>query len=86
MEWMALPVISSIDREILRIIFDELSKSVIMEAFFLNTAVKKASQAKDFTDAVAFKNALPSSASEVDFENAEKAQMVAFRRFVSLTS
>jgi hypothetical protein len=86
MAWVALPVISNIDRELLKLAFDFVSKSAEMQVFFLNTAVRKASQAKDFTDTVAKKNALPPSATDQEYADAEKAEILAFRNFVSLSN
>lgn len=86
MEWVALPVISDIDKEVLKIILDIVSKEAVMMGFFVNTAIRKASQAEDFVAAVNAKDALPDSASPEDFSTAEKNQMVAFRNFVMVTN
>lgn len=86
MAWVAAPVISDIDREALKLIFDALSKAEVQMAFFLNTAVRKASQAQDFVAAVGAKNSLPSIASDAEFAAAEHAQMVEFRNFVTVTN
>ncbi len=86
MEWVALPILQDIDKEILKVLLDMLSKSAVMMAFFTNTAIRKASQAKDFTDAVHAKNALPTTATPEEYENAEKAQMAAFRNFVLVSN
>ncbi len=86
MEWVALPVLSTIDKEILQVILDALSKSGIMMAFFLNTAVKKASQAKDFTDAANALDGLPPTATDEEYENAERNKILAFRNFVMLSN
>lgn len=86
MAWIALPVISDVDKELLKIVFDFVSKSAEMQVFFMNTAIRKASQAKDFTDAVKAKNSLPPTASPQEFADAEKAQILAFRNFVMVTN
>ncbi len=86
MEWVALPVISDIDKEMIKVILDLLTKSVIMEAFFINTAVRKASQAADYIDTINAKKNLPTTATQEEYENAEKAEMAAFRNFVMVTN
>lgn len=85
MEWVALPIIAELDKAVVKAILDLLSKSIIMEAFFINTAIRKASQAHDFISAVEARNALPPTASQEEYENAEKNQMAAFRSFVMVT-
>jgi hypothetical protein len=86
MEWVAAPIISSIDKEVLKIIMNVVSKDAVMMMFFQNTAVRKASQAVDFNATVKAKNSLPDTASPEEFKNAEQAQMVAFRNFVMLSN
>lgn len=86
MEWIDLPVISTIDKEILTTIMNALSSSGVMLAFFLNTTIKKASQAKDFTDAANALNNLPPTATDDEYETAERAKILAFRNFVMLSN
>lgn len=86
MEWVALPVISTIDKEILKIILDALSKSAVMLAFFTNTAIRKASQAADYVAALDAKKALPPTATDEEYKNAEKKELVAFRNFVAVSN
>ncbi len=86
MEWVALPILKDIDQEILKTLLDMLSKSAVMLAFFTNTAIRKASQAKDFTDAVHAKDSLPPTATQEEYARAEQAQMVAFRNFVMVSN
>lgn len=86
MEWVALPVISDVDKEVLKLILDALSKSAVMGGFFVNTAIRKASQAADFVDAINAKDALPAGASADQVAAAEQNQMVAFRNFVMVTN
>ena len=85
-EWVALPIIADIDKAIIRAVLDSLSKSAEMGIFFLNTAIRKASQAKDFTDAVKAKNDLPTTATDEEYKKAEAAQMLAFRNFVMVSN
>lgn len=84
--WVGLPIISSIDRMIVKALITYLVNSAIMEAFFLNTAVRKASQAQDYVDAIAAKAALPPTTSQANYQLAEQAEMTAFRNFVMVTN
>lgn len=86
LEWVALPVISELDKTAIQAILDLISKSVIMEAFFINTTIRKASQAQDYVSAVDAKNSLPPTATKDEYEAAEKAEMSAFRNFVLITN
>lgn len=86
LEWMALPVISTLDQAVVKEILTLLTKAAVMEAFFMNTAIRKASQAQDYIDAVNAKINLPSTATFEEFTNAEKAEMDAFRNFVRVTN
>lgn len=63
-----------------------LANAMEMGGFFMNTAIRKASQAKDFVEAVDAKDALPTTASEDEYEAAEKRQMLAFRNFVMVSN
>ncbi len=84
MEWVALPIVSTIDKEIIRLILTELSKSAVMGAFFLNTAIRKASEAADYVSAVDAKNSLPDDVSDEDYEKAERDEMAAFVLFATV--
>lgn len=85
MGWLALPIISDLDRAIIRAILNALSLSAVMEAFFLSTAIRKASQAQDYISAVDSKNALPPTATNKEIKDAEEKEMVAFRHLVILS-
>lgn len=85
-QWVGFPVISSLVKSAIEFVLNVISKASVMQAFFMNTAVRKASQAVDFIDAVAAKNNLPPTATDLEYENAEKAEMAAFRNFVLLTN
>lgn len=85
LSWMALPVISSVDREVIKIILNALSESTVMEAFFMNTALRKASEAKDYVEAVKLKNELPEDVSDDEYEKYERKEMDAFINFVSVS-
>lgn len=85
--WLATtPIVSSIDRAVIHGIIDMLSKHAVMQAFFVNSAIKNASQADDFVSAVEKRQALPDTATDQEVNDAEAAQMLAFRNFVLLTN
>lgn len=84
--WLALPIINSIFKSIVEWVAGILSKSVVMEAFFINTAIRKSSQASDFTSMVYRKNNLPSNVSDDEYEKAERDEIEAFNRFVNLSN
>ncbi len=86
LSWLNLPVIKEMFEFLLTKILDALSKGLEMQGFFLNTAIRKAGQAKDFVDAVNAKTALPTSATKEEYENAEKLQMAAFGNLVRITN
>jgi hypothetical protein len=86
MGWVALPILSSLDKAAIKEILNILTRSAVMEAFFLNTAVRKADQARDYVDAVTAKLSLPNTATQEEYKNAENAEMDAFRNFVSFTN
>lgn len=83
--WLALPVISGVFKWALELILEAVANDVTMEAFFLNTAIKKASEAQDYLDAVNTKNNLPTTATEAQIAQAEQNEMVAFKSLVVLT-
>lgn len=85
LSWVALPVISSLDQAVIRAVLNLLSTSAVMQAFFINTAIKKASEAQDYISAVEFKNSLPPTATSEEIEDAEKKEMALFRSFVTLS-
>jgi hypothetical protein len=84
--WVATPIVSDIDKDIVKAILESLSKSVVMLAFFENTAIKKVSQAKDYISTKTALKALPVTASAEEYADAEKKNITAFASFVSLTS
>jgi hypothetical protein len=86
LQWLAWPVISDVVKMVLRAILNRLSASVVMQAFFLNTAMRKAAQAKDYLEAVRLKQALPDDVDDEDYERAERAEIKAFAEFVTLTA
>lgn len=84
LQWLQLPIISSIVKKLIEIILNGLSKRTVQQAFFLNTALRKTSQAKDFVDAV---NNLEESHDESDeiYEQLELAKIAAFNKLVRVT-
>ena len=86
MTWAALPVLSTLVKAAIGWGVNLLVGSAVLEAFFLNTAIRKASQAQDYIDAVTLKNSLPATATQEEYQNAENAEMVAFRNFVLLSN
>lgn len=86
MEWIALPIVKQIDQEIIRLILDSISKSEVMQSFFLATAVRKATQADDFVKAVNHLNSLPEDVNDEEYNQAERDRMASFRDFVSFTA
>lgn len=86
LSWLALPVISPIFEIIVHKILTIAADTTYMLAFFTNTAIRKGAQAVDFIAAVDFKNALPTTATDEEYENAERAEIVAFANFVRVTN
>lgn len=84
--WLALPVFSFITKQILTFVLNFLSNTVVMQAFFTNTAIRKASQAQDYVDAVNAKDSLPPDVSDADYEKAELAEISSFNAFVAVTN
>src|SRR5882672_10033689 len=77
-EFVALPIIKDIDQQIVRTIVTILADAVEMQGFFLNTAIRKATQASEFVAAVNLKNALPEDVSDEEYKKAEQNQMALF--------
>lgn len=67
-------------------VLDKLSKWEVMQAFFLNTALRKASQAKDFVDATTHLDTLPEDTSNAVYLAAEKDRADKFKQFVAATN
>ncbi len=82
--WLNLPIIRTIFKAIINAILNMLTLSAVMGTFFLNTALRKASQAQDYVDALAVKRNLPPTASEAEYEKAEQDEISAFNSFVIL--
>jgi len=67
-------------------VLEKLTNWTAMQAFFLNTAIRKGAQASDYVLAVAAKEALPPTATDDEYERAEQNEILAFDRFVSIAN
>lgn len=91
---LAIPGIGAIAAWFIKVLASEaiewglrkLSNWSVMQAFFLNTAIRKGAQAADYVKTVAAKESLPPTATDEDYYAAEQAEILAFDRFVSLTN
>lgn len=86
LSWLNWPVISDIARAGVTWVINALSKTEVQLAFFLNTAVRKASQAADYVDTLDAKASLPTNVSDADYKKAEENEMQAFDNFVRFTN
>jgi hypothetical protein len=82
--WLALPVVNLFFRGIVKWVLNIVAKSLIMEAFFLNTSVRKASQASDYVNAVNKRKLIKYG--DASYEKAEQDEIKAFNNFVRVTS
>lgn len=80
------PFVASFIGRITRWIAEKLSNTSVMYAFFLNTAIRKPAQAKDYVKTVAAKNNLSPEVSDEVYKQAELDECAAFDRFVSLNN
>lgn len=85
LQWLGLPVISSILNFSLNWIISLLANDAMLAAFFLNTAIVKASQAGDYIQAVENKNNLPPTATKEEYEQAEQAEISSFNALVIIS-
>ena len=83
---LGLPVISTIFNYLVNKAVTVIANAVEMEAFFMNTAIRKASQAQDYINAVNAKASLQPTATDAEYEKAEQDEMAAFRNFVMVTN
>jgi len=84
LSWLALPVVSTVVRWVLDNALRRLSESTQMQAFFLNTAIRKSGEAQDYWNTVLNKIMIPNAASQEEYEKAEQDEMAAFDRLVRL--
>lgn len=78
--------LKTLGQPLLNWVLNKLSEWEVMQQFFLNTALRKASQAIDFVDAVNAYENLPKDASNEEVLAAEKSRMATFRSFVMVTN
>lgn len=83
-QWLAFPVIDIFFKAVVTWILNVLTLSAVMGSFFLNTSLRKSSQAQDYLAALTAKNNLPPTASDDEYEKAEQAEIAAFNSFVVL--
>lgn len=84
--WLAGPILKTLFGKGLQWLLNRLSESTVMLGFFLNTAIRKGSQASDFVNAVEALHKLPETASEEDYAKAEQNKITAFERFAIATN
>lgn len=83
--WLGLPIVSSIYSTVATKALDVISKAGTMQAFFINTAIRKPAQAQDYIDALTKKASLADTATDAEYMEAEKNEINAFNSFVRLT-
>lgn len=79
-------LVKALVRPFLGWVLGRLVEWPLMQAFFLNTAIRKGSQAVDYVEAVDRKHKLPPTASEVEYANAEMEELRTFRDFVLVSN
>lgn len=84
-KFLLLPVIRIFTEAFVEKIITNLQNGITQQAFFLNTAIRKASQAHDYVDA---KNALENmkDATDEQYQAAEEREMALFNNFVRVTN
>lgn len=86
LSWTSLPVISVIFEMIVKQILTVVAGALEMQGFFINTAIRKASEAHDYVFAVALKDSLLPTATNEEYERAEQKEMLTFRNLVLVGS
>lgn len=85
LSWVSAPIISTLNKALLRYFMNMLTKTTVMSAFFLNTAITKSVQSKDYLAAIQTRMDLPSTCTDEEYANAERNEIEAFRHLVLLT-
>lgn len=81
--WLRLPIISTLAKAAIAKLFEVGFKAGVMQAFFLNTAIRKAGQAKDYVTAT---RAMKTPAADIeDAKKKEAFRMKAFTELVMVT-
>jgi hypothetical protein len=65
-------------------VLGRLSEWSVMQAFFMNTAIRKGTQAASYVKKVDAKEQLPLTATDEEYEKAERDELAAFDVLVSL--
>lgn len=86
MQWVSLPFVNKIFSYILNWLFSKAAQRLYDFGFFKNSAIRKASQAHQFIDAINTKNSLPANISQEEFKKYERIQMDQFRYLVVLSN
>jgi hypothetical protein len=84
-QWLRLPVVHFIVKKLVELTATVISKAAMMQAFFVNTAIRKAAQAQEYLDAMNVKEQLPTTATDDEYEKAERLELAAFDNFVMVT-
>ncbi|MFI5342860.1 MAG: hypothetical protein ACHQUC_01430 [Chlamydiales bacterium] len=84
--WAATPIAAALIGKLLTWALTKIANSAIQEAFFLATASRKGAQATAYLKAIEYKDSLPPTASDEEYEKAEKQDMEAFSNLVLLSN
>jgi hypothetical protein len=84
--WINTPIIHSMVDKFLNWVLDAITQWEVMQAFFLNTAIRKSLQSKDYTEAILYKNNLPTNATAEQFKKAEQYEIDTFNNFVRFSN
>lgn len=84
--WVKIPFIETVMRYFMAAILMKTAKTAEMQAFFVNTIFRKASQASEYVATIQKKKELSPHASEEEYEALEKQELAAFRNFVLVTN
>lgn len=84
MGWLATPFVSFFAKKIIGGVVWLVSELPMMGGFFLNTAIRKSSQAGDFVDATHELDNLPDTCTDEEYANAENKKSTAFYNLVVL--
>ena len=80
------PFVSWFAKPLMKWVLNTLAGWAVLQAFFMNTAIRKNAQALDYVNAVAAKGNLPPTATDAEYKAAEVAEMQAFTNFVMVTN
>ena len=86
MQWLLTPCLNKIATDVIKKVITILADWSVMQGFFLNTAIRKASQGVDFVVSTKEMKALPPDASDEVYEKAEQNRINKFNNFVVATN